>query len=64
MCSFHSLFASSNPREGEETMQKVNNLSKKIGVLNKLQEWTSLVFNFSKRDVKVALQINSEYEIT
>ena len=47
MCSFHSLFASSNPEEGEETMQKVNNLSKKIGVMNKLQEWASILFNLA-----------------
>ena len=59
MCSFHSFFASSNPGDGEETMQQVNNPSKKIGVINKLQERASILFNFSKHDVKVALQINS-----
>ena len=35
-----------------ETRQDVNNLSRKVCVLKILQEWASIVLNFSKCEVK------------
>ena len=61
------LFASTTPASVEnykQTRQKVNNLSKKICVIKILQEWASIVLNFSKCEIKGTLPKDSQYEMT